>query len=265
MKKYLVLPLVALFLATGCSDDNQPLTAGDPADPAFLMFQSQFGPVDELTGQMVEMAFAMMDGVTAQQAGGVSALAAQYDLSLTWNDETEFWVGNLSFCDEGDTVCFTAVDSVQFLGADGPVQYPDESLTEMRSFIDVTVNGPGIIEAHAYQNVVLTLEGQTVVVNGTGGHDAVYMGDDENGGTCEFEAHFTMAAQDVMIPMSGTDGCPTSGTVLYNGNLQASCTGGEGDFNVSGSYGVTSTFGNGMMTTTVTSGDNFWTMTEPCS
>jgi hypothetical protein len=126
------------------------------------------------------------------------------------------------------------------------------------------VTGPGIIDAHAYQNVVLTLDGESVVVNGSGGYDAAYMGDDENGGSCEFEAHFTMAAQNVTLLMT-TGGCPTTGTVLYNGNLQASCTGGEGDFDVSGSYSVTSTFGGTEMTTTVTSGGNFWTYTEPCS
>ena len=50
----------------------------------------------------------------------------------------------------------------------------------------------------------------------------------------------------------------------YNGSLQAGCTGGEGDFSVGGSYNVTTTFGEGMMTTTVTSGTNFWTYAEIC-
>jgi hypothetical protein len=264
MKKYLVLPLVVLFLATGCSDDNQPLTQGDPADPAFTTFQAQFEPVFDMTGQMVEMVFATLDGVTAQQSGGVAPLAAEYGLSLAWNEETQFWVGHLTFCSEGDTTCFTAVDSVQFLGASGPVQYPDESLSEIRSFIDVAVTGPGILEAHAYQNLVFTLDGQMVAMNGAGGHDASYMGEDGSGGSCEFEAHFTMTAQDVVMSLS-SGGCPVSGAATYNGSLQASCTGGEADFNVGGSYYVTSSFQNGMMSTTVTSGDNFWTYTEPCS
>jgi hypothetical protein len=263
MKKYLVLPLVALFLATGCSDDSQPLTQGDPSDPAFTTFQQQFDTVFDMTGQMVEMVFATMDGVTAQQAGGVSPLAAEYQLSLVWNEDTQFWVGNLSFCDEADTVCFTAVDSVQFIGDSGPVQYPDESLSQIRSFIDVTVTGPGIEEAHAYENFVFTLDGTTVVINGSGGHDAAYTGEDGTGGTCDYEAHFTMSGQGVTLDLMA-GGCPTSGTIMYNGSLMAGCAGGEEDFNLNATYHVTITFDGDMMTATVTSGDNFWTYTEPC-
>jgi len=265
MKKYLVLPLVVLFLATGCSDDTQPLTQGDPSDPAFTTFQSQFGSVFDLTGQMVEMVFATVDGVTAQQSGGVAPLAAQYELTLSWNEDTQFWVGNLAFCSEGDTVCFTAVDSVQFVGPSGAVQYPDETVTQIRSFLDATIAGPGIIEAHAYQNLVFTLDGQIVEINGGGGHDAVYSGEGENGGVCDFEAHFTMSVNNVMMDISG-GGCPVAGGVTYNGSLQAGCSGGtSGDFDVSGTWHVTSTFGGGMISTTVTSGDTFWSYSAPCS
>jgi hypothetical protein len=270
MKKYLVGSLVLLVaLTTGCGDDETtPLTPGDPADADFQMFAQQFEGIDEGTGMMVEMTFALIDGVVGQ-AKGVAPVTSDFGLALVWDEQSDSWIGTFEFTAEDGTV-ISAEDVVQFFHGSTPVQYPvDSLLTEVRSALALDAVGPQI-ELYATQNLVIIPPVDDVVtVSGSGSFSAVITAEEEGDGgttTCTFEADLTSTIASVMILDSETveDECPVGGRVSFSGNFAASCTGAQ-TVEGSRSWSVSRTWDEtGTSTTEYVSGGNIWTVVEPC-
>jgi hypothetical protein len=207
-----------------------------------------------------------VDDIASQGGGaGVMGSSEEFAISKIWNEDTMYWVTTLQACDSD--VCLSAVDSIQFVGTDGPMQYPDiEQLTRINSFLSLEVTAPDIEQAEAYQNMVVEFEeGLTaIVMNGTSGASiALEQTDPQTQAVCDIGMEFETMAINVRMALEG-EGCPTSGRLTHDGMLHVACTGDSEEFTLDQRYDVTVTFEDGTMRTQVVSGGNIWTHTEDC-
>ena len=261
--------VMLVLLLTGCNDDNT-LTPGDPADPDFQSFQQEFGNIEETTHSMMGTSFEVigdiLDGPAATQNPSFQGIT----YTLDYNETAQFWVAHLVLDDEAGTVA-TFEESLQFIAAGHPVQYPEPGTLDLvRSFLTVGVNGPaGSLSGfqnltavpHVQESVIL------VTLNGTGGLEGTFThSETDSSGTtdCSVDASFaTTVSQLVVNVTEGASPCPLSGSITHNGNLHVLCTGAHpGEFD--GHWTVSASFEDGTATVSCASGGNVWHYTAPC-
>lgn len=272
MKRLVFLSLTALLAAGligswGCSSTgSNPLGDGDPNDPSFVLFAEEFGGVDELTDQMVQTTFFFIDSIISQQVqGGGSYMSPAGTFALEYHGSSGYW-----YCTAEDTteenVVYSVVDSIQFLQGSLAVQWPDESTTQIRAYQSVQISGDGIDSASAGQSLVLTqhaINSEWIVLNGSGEMMVDMTDQSEN---CTVEMNFNSTIENVVLdPLvvfgdSTDDGCPVGGSIQYLGSVDIVCP----EASASGNWSVSQVFDDGLMSVTVTSGGNQWSMVDTC-
>lgn len=265
MKKYLIGATVLLLFAVGCgSDDNTPLTQGDPSDPEFQMLAGQFEGIDQTTQLMAEMVFDTIDGITATQAG-TSPAAGEFNQVTEWDETSGKWNSTLSYEDPQEGLTFAATSSIQFIQGGSPIQYPEsfESLDEVRSNLSMQMAGAGISNAAFTQDLVITAPDElgNITLDGSSRHELDASFSDETT-SCTMGADFNGTINGVRFNPSA-EGCPTAGSIRYSGRMTASCTG-DGEFSTDRTWSVRQDFSPEELTMEFISGGTVWTVTEPC-
>ena len=255
MKRSLFLPLVCLALASGCGDDDNPLTPGDPADPNLATYLDQYEGLVGFTAlqmtlpiQVVELIYSTAptaaSGLRPLRASGLRPL--QEDYTIHYNETTKYWVVSTMLCpaDPDTTICFSFLDSLQLRQGGIASQYPD-SVTSIQSFLTVQISGTDVDHGEAYQNLTYTLvtEDPTVIrANGHGGLDAALtVSDSDSAGVtnCDLDLDLSITVDNILIAFDSA--CPTGGRLVHSGPTSVDCTGGH-PASLSGSWSATETY-----------------------
>ncbi len=286
MKRILVLSLCGLVLGgigllVGCGDDDNATgpswQTGEPDDPEYVtaqqiieedMFIGATGfPIMMLTGPMIDMVFDSAAGeMSAREPGG--DLALQSLMSLTYHPDSKYWYTYAGAPVSGGIV--TAVDSVQFLHASGPVQWPDSALV-------VGIKTGVLFIMSSDQETFLI--GQQLSMMG----DVVSAGDVEINGSmllnyplqsmatkqsleCFGEVSASWQLEDVtanLNELSWGGACPSGGSIDCQLTLRAICVA-DSLFPVDGDWRLVQTFAEGEVTTIYEHNLTRWTETDSC-
>ncbi len=281
MKKFVLIMTVgfavcALTGFVGCSDDDEDQILGPGASDtaAVDLFMSEFDDMGEVNGEMLGFTMGFIDSIMALGGAGKVAAGAEAHILLTYHDASQYWYCTALDSSDEDNEVFYFVDSLQFRHGSTPVQWPvDTLLTEVRSYMRLTVTGDNIDTATAWQNVVLTADNpqsDTLSVSGTGGLlvELSEMDIDYTDTTiCEVDFDLGFVYTELVFDMSAADedgpGCPRSGTLAASGSVAITCTGAD-EGSVSGTFGVTQVFDDGTVTTTVQYGGFTFKGTDTC-
>ena len=290
-----VLILVVLLLGAfwSCTLDKDPDSSTDtPNTP-------NEGSLDDDEYQTTSQALSMSQGYTNEMLvelfsgigridsisgspslspglGSVYASTQADSVTITYDGATGYWHIYVEVDDPEEGVSFTFIDSLQFRSGTLVVQWPDESITEIRAglaltaeAIDGSPNAPSQMLIEYTEDIVVTGEiwsEGVVVANG----DGSFLADaetTEDSTTCDFS--FNMAAElwDVQIDLAvlDPDACPIGGTISSSGTMDWYCTGGGMTLDVSGSWEAMATYSGDDVVMVVESDGTSWTYNGPCS
>ncbi len=234
--------LLTLGLVGGCSDDDEPTgpaekAVGNVDDPEFMWTVGAMDEMEEFGDEMMAFLLLGIDTVLQTQGAGspfhggrqFQAAGIEADsVYLTYHETSQYWYlffqGVETIGPEETTV--TVIDSIQFLHATGPVQWPDSVLlTGVNNgvLLNLESNLGSVIAAH--QQITLTGELLTdgdVVLSGTQGFDVFLVGPP---GSCTLDLNMSTTATSVGLNIEHTDagGCPESGVLRYTGTIGVTC------------------------------------------
>ncbi len=225
-----------LLIAFGCSDDDDDTSPTGSTttdlDTQFTIFGSQFGGVEEGTGEMLGMLFLHIDEILTPVGRPKQHRQQLSAFSIDYHSDSKFWVITDTLLDE-DTIA--VMDSIQFIEDTDTVQWPvDSLLTEIRSFMKIEFLSDNITTGELTQNVVLTgtaTQSDTVFVNGTGTGvgdlvDSIHEGPDST--VCDVYIDGSWTLTDITIDASqeiGGPPCPFDGEVVYTVSVDIGCSG----------------------------------------
>ena len=288
MKRILVviaglLLLSALSLWTGCSDDDEAtsptLAQGDTLDPDFISFREGYDATNMTTDMMLEMIFHVTDSLlhdadnpNAKPLRIPTNLQIEDDsITATYHSTSQYWyVYFLGTDGEQDSMIVT--DSVQFLHATGPVQWPDSaSLTGIKSGMSFHLR-EGLWVGDATHNITLIGDFPNrgeVVANGSQhvsiaiGDDVVYFPDDQM--DCEFSLTFNTTFTDVTLDLEHMgDGCPLAGSLTSTGTAVIDCSNETDTVAVDGSWTVTESFTGTVANWVIENATTRWVGVDSC-
>ncbi|MEE8575839.1 MAG: hypothetical protein V3T31_01165 [candidate division Zixibacteria bacterium] len=271
----LTVGLAMILAMAGCESDSttNPSNEGSTDDPSYQLFIEEYEIIDELTEELLGIPFELSDEVEELRLGQ----AARIVEPPVWHEVSSFWYWSWEDTDN-DGYTWTVVDSAQFKHGAEAVQYPlQASLTSIHSYATVTVTGPDIDTAYGVQNVVIVPHATNpdwAVVNGTGELIVQFTDTSELAGvdictvTLDFNSTFTNVTFDPSWVFDDTtqaqNHCVISGTVANTGTVEAVCTGEVGG-TLGGTWTVTESFNNGIISTVVTDGTTQWSGVDDCS
>jgi hypothetical protein len=284
----LMIGLAALLsLAVGCGGDDDDGTTGSTSkstgsmdDPEFEAMGYAYSDVESFRDMLMESALFAVDSVLSNMPPAVSgnrgnelrnALGTQADsVFMGFHSGSNYWYLFMQ-ADEpsgSDVMTITLEDSVQFLHATGPVQWPDTALlTGINTGTAITMYSSGGDSAAAHQALAFTgelLSEGDIQINGTQSYWIDYYND---GDTCAISLDMNATINDINLNTAilDSDGCPTSGSFVAGGNVSVVCTGTPAiDF--SDTWSVNETFIRGdSISYVVENSTTRWRWKESCS
>ena len=270
----------ALLLAIGCDEDDPAGPAdkqiGDVNNPAFQQLMASMETSELYTGMLLDDIFDVLDAVFEEAAPGVSGdrshpfavTGIEADsVSLVYHATSQYWFWYLH-SESGtalDTLAMTIIDSVQFLHADGPVQWPDSTLLtgiHTGAFLEMVSGADNEIEA----SQLLTVMGDIVnrgdiTLNGAQSIDLLFVAD-----SCTVTMDMSTTATEVVVNLAHVDtaGCPESGAFQHQGTVGIECTG-QGALNFNDTWTVVQTFtGDDMFAIVAENSTTRWTYSGSC-
>lgn len=279
MKRLFLLFVLAGLLTGvffGCSDDetDNPLTPGDPEDPDYTLFVDQFDGMNNTNLDMFGVTFGFIDLIGNPEVSSSTAPKITGDPTYEYHEASGYWYCTWVDTNEYDEI-HTYVDSLQFKEGSTAVQWPDmDSVTEIRSYVTLTLTGPTIDTGIAHQNLVITANeagSDTIIINGSADllADATFEDiDDADTTVCTMNVDYEITLTNLLynteyMNYEGELTCPRSGSVVFNGSFDLACTGADSGA-ISGTWNVTEAFAEGDVTMTITHGDNVWTVIDEC-
>jgi hypothetical protein len=245
LKTSLFLALMAgLVIVVGCSDDDESTNpaekqVGSVDDVEYIQMTAAMDELDYFSDQMLEFMLLGIDTILGLQGVGspgrpnrqFHAVGVEVDsVFVIYHASTQYWY--LYF--EGEetegpyTITVTVEDSIQFLHATGPVQWPDSALlTGVNNGILLSMESSSGDLIAANQRLSVTGELLTagdVAINGTQGFDAFIPGPD-GGCTLDLNVATTFTALGLNIEYTKQGGCPETGTMRHTGTIGISCVG----------------------------------------
>jgi hypothetical protein len=291
MKK-LLLTLLAMTLIAGmvfilgCSDDDEDKgtgpVAGDTADVEFQVMSELLGDgILDHDGNILFLSIWLMDIIPGKSDGynPFKPLAPAQDLdSLSWTyNSSNFWhIFSVTavFIDshgEGmgvDTLTYIGIDSIRFVGPLGPMLYPDTTVTtiDIRAHFDVEISSENAsVTISTDASFDLTEADMGIYVNGTSSDSgSIYISDEEI--NCEVDYTTNQTVTDLYLDYYAImgEGCPLGGTISVVASVDIGCVSDTMSVDITGTWWLTFTFNDGMITATYTNGQIIWTVTEPC-
>jgi hypothetical protein len=287
----------SLFLAglIGCSDDesstNSNLVTGNVDDPEFVAFLDAVGGTDEFNGIMFDELLGFLDSVQAmpplatpnqRQPGGAMSTLGTDSVFITYHESSQYWYRYISSSDTiynpgapNEITNASLEDSIQFLHADGPVQWPDSALlvglnTGAALSVEVFTPAPAKLNTtgSAVASQRLSFEGDiiekgNVTIAGVRAFAMDFSGDFE---ICSFGVDLAETLANIQMNISHVDsgGCPSSGLLTQIGTVSATCTG-ENPFTFSDTWTIVQTFlGNDMHRVVAENSTTRWEYTGSC-
>jgi len=278
---------VGLFISCGEDSATNPIAkkVGDTTDVAFTSTFDNLENVDDNDGVMLGKMDFLMDsvfsilpqGITPPRRSGRSGsfAAAGDSVMLTFHDSSMYWFLYASFDTiEGtpaapESLAYVVKDSVQFLYATGPVQWPDSTLLtglKQGAWLSVIANSGNLGSVIAGQ--VFDIDGNIagrglVTINGSNNVDGTFS---DSG--CTVTAKLNGTAKDVKIMLSSIENdtsssCPQSGSMTQTGTIGVNCQG-DTTFTYNDTWTVTMTFYGDSETIVAENATTSWTVTEPC-
>ena len=266
---------LALLLAAGCDDDpagpNEKQT-GDLNNPEYLQLIGSMESSELYTGMLLDNIFNVTDAVFGEGAHGVSG-DRSYPIAVTgieadsvyliYHPNSQYWYWYLQSV--ADTLTTTIIDSVQFLHAEGPVQWPDSTLLtgiHTGALLQMAFSSGSEIEA----DQLLTIMGDIVsrgdiTLNGAQSIDMLFLAD-----SCTATMDMGTTATEVALNIAHVDGsgCPESGVFRHQGTVGIECTG-QGNLSFSDSWTIVQTFtGNDTHTVVAENSTTRWTFSGDC-
>jgi len=288
MKRFLVLGgmllLVLTFsLWTGCSDDDDggttpTLAQGDTLDPGFIAFRDGSDATNEVTDMMLEMVFNIADSVlhdagnpNAKVLGIPTASSVEADsVLLTYHAASQYWYVYAYHDSETDTS--RVIDSLQFLHASGPVQWPDSaSLTGMKSGMSFYWSvGDGVVDAT--QSLTMTGDFANMgVITISGAQNAsitysdsrVEFPSDSMG--CDFAFVFSSTYTNITMNLQNFgDGCPSAGSLVHTVTTDIECSNETDTLTVGGGWKISETFTGTVANWVIENSTTRWTGVDSC-
>lgn len=284
MKQFLLLSLAAVCLTVvgviaGCGDDessNPQLAVGDTTNADFQLVREAVDEADfgGMTEYMLMFAVALMDSVMDE--GGaplvsgreMPTLALQDSLLMTYHAGTRYWYLYASQAEGTDTMVVT--DSVQFLHATGPVQWPDTTLlTGINTGVRVRLASGTEVLIDVGQRLSLMgdiIHGGDATINGIQSYHFTMNSATETD-TCEVAYNGTASFAGIELNLQevfGGGACPTSGQAVYVIDLFLDCTSGDSSIVIDGTWRVVQTFAGTTVTVAYEDGTTRWTVTDDC-
>jgi len=279
------LGMIALLaLAAGCGDDEKPTApttkaTGDLDDPEFRRVENTLSAAVEYGEMLLNNTWYVIgqvgdstpgvadDGRPTRQpftpsSEGDSTLLVYHSASQYW-----YFFAQEIMAQMTDTLTITLRDSVQFLQATGPVQWPDSALLtgiNMGGRLSlVLTNGDSAAAAHVLAVMGQLSSGGDVTINGT----QDFLVDSHHGAdSCEVFADVHATATDIEMNLASNQsgGCPYGGVLWYRGNFDIACTG-DPAVDFADVFTITGTFqGNNTIAYVVENSTTRWTFTETC-
>jgi len=287
MSKKLIVLLLALGVLiivslTGCDKDEatnpDEKLVGDINDPQFLLFEEAMDAPDETSEIMFGLMFEFLDTVDIIHTAApppvnspLSPLLAEADtVFVVYHAGSQYWYRTAQFSEAtgSDTLALTLEDSLQFLHAIGPVQWPDSALLvglNHGALLTIESNTEDTVEAAQWISLTgdIASEGD-VTLNGTQSF-GIFLTDDA--GPCSFALDIATTATNVLLNIAHTDsgGCPSAGVLAQNGTVGIECTG-DTTVSFSDTWTITQTFtGNDQYTIVAENSTTRWTYSGSCA
>lgn len=292
MKRFFALLLTVcafsgLMLLIGCGDDDNGtdsnLVIGDTTDVQFqevrdALLGEEGDGIDGFSLMMMSLAFEVADTVINHpdypnaprrflpdmQLGSLQGDS----VLLTYHANSQYWYFYTHSISGVDTSFI--IDSIQFLHATGPVQWPDSALvTGIRNGLNVVMNTP----VNAFSWVVnqdITMMGDLpgygdVEIDGSQTVDVGFQESDTTD-TCTVLFDMSTTFTDLLMNLEVMDygGCPTGGTIVHSGDINLSCTSGDSSYAYNDFWNVTEVFSGTLITVTFENSTTRWMYTDTC-
>ncbi len=274
-------------MATTTLPGQRKRLSGDPADPVFEVAAVGIGFLDDMTGWFLgqyvwEAHFLLYDtsasGSGKGGSGGRPRNAADSFLT-TYHTNSQYWHFYVSTVDTEYTEDSTEIvdvasiifeDSMQFLHGVDPVQWPDPAqLTAIKAAGGVSIYSllrpDTILISQSFSIVGDIATSGDVIISGNGEANTVGDFTTDSLGSCHGSFNLTQTISTMALNLTAMEegGCPTAGTLRYNGTVAFEC---EGDPPVaySDTWTVRQTFSGDIITTVVENSTTVWTITDTC-
>ncbi len=295
--RILVIALMSLALLLGalgsCTLDKDPASNNDPANPP------NQGNLDDDEYQTTSQALSMSQGYTNEMlsemfsgigridsisgspslspgAGSVFASSQADSVTISYNGATGYWHIFAQVEDAEEGVSLTFSDTLQFRTATGPVQWPDETVVEIRAGLELTVeaiegspNAPARMVIEYTEDLVVTGEIMTEGIVIANGEASFFTDVESSDGSTSCDFTFNMAAElwDLQIDLGilDPDACPTGGTIASTGTMDWYCSGDGLTLDVSGTWEAMATYSGTDVVMVIQSDGTSWTYNGPCN
>jgi len=207
-------------------------------------------------------------GVSGDRSHPTTVTGIEADsVYLTYHDASQYWYrySHSVVPSDTDTMTTTIIDSVQFLHADGPVQWPDSTfLTGVNTgaLLHIVSSNGSEIEADQLVTILGNIVDQgDVTLNGVQSIGMLFVSD-----SCTATMDMGITATEVVLNIAhiDTSGCPESGVFQHQGTVGLECTG-EGALSYSDSWTIVQTFtGDDGYIVVVENSTTRWTYSGSC-
>ena len=301
MKRFVTLAIILslgafLIFIAGCDSDPESsgLQEGSLDDPNYELVDDIFGEgFVGFNSQMLGLSMALADSIPGQQ-GPAKLFAssaegecpfAEIEFSYTWDNVNYWHIFNVAaYAEEeiGDgstnTYSYEGIDSIRFENVSGPMQYPDETTTNMKirwHFGTLVTADTDEIEVTNDASLDLTGEYEgDFTVNGSS-TDSLDVSVGESQSTCIIAISSVQSFTDVEMDEAARFGadCPASGRMDIDATIAIECegTGGEGEFeelSITGDWDISYVFDSTgearQVTITFIDGTTRWVNTVDC-
>ncbi len=279
---------LTLLVLTGCSgkskvSDADNFQTGDLTDDEYQMAAEAMDIGQEYTYDMIDELFASIGRIDAQSTspsfspapGSPFAPSPVDSFTAAYNQTTGYWYVYVDVTDTLEGMTLTYNDSIQFRSPQGVVQWPDESLTEIRTGMSLTTavipgspTGPDEMDAVVTQELTVSGEIGTegAILAGGSGHFFISMSDVEDSVACDFDFNMNTGLVNVVMDLATMqeDDCPSAGVITNSGAFDMACTGDGLALEMAADWDATATY-NGTNVRVVMENDSTrWVYEGPC-
>ena len=265
-------------------DTPNPPNQGNLTDDEYESNSEALSMTQGYTSQMIAEMFSgigRVDSISGAPAlmpgpGSVFAAGEADSVVISYDGSTGYWHVVIEADDSAQGLTLTFADSLQMRSAGGVVQWPDETVNQVRAGLRLTAvaldgspNAPTRFELDFSEEFVMIGEIMTegiVTVNGDGAFLADVESSDDSS-SCAFLIDMTVDLWDIEIDLATIDqaDCPIGGTMATTGALDWYCTGGGLTMDVSGEWEAMATYDGTNVVVVVQDGVTSWTYDGPCS
>ena len=293
--KRLFLLMLTIFLGAGlvflvsCGGDDEPTSSakktGDPEDSTFLAIQELVGENNFNMNMMIlGLNFELIDSIPSPgKAVGKIAFPMQIQsdyIKITEYHASNFWhIFACSVLVISDEVSFSfkGIDSLRFGTADGYAYFPDpDSITSLNIRAHFLINMAvgnymsADMRIHASYDLTGTYGGD-FTINGlerdTIDMAVTYINNVPDTINCSLGMNYGETITNLFIDsVANSGGCPPSGSVVFNLNLDLGCDGSSplDSLDIEGNWLASFTFANDNVTRVYENATTRWTVTEQC-